>query len=126
MVMARGLTETMTSGDVVQFPKTIAKDIAESITITDLLLNGSVRDIALAETITVVDSVARQSIEARGLAETVSVTEEASRIKTFAPENTGGAGGVPLTRWDFDLNDAGVYHKTGKNVKGQRKVGGNK
>jgi hypothetical protein len=81
---------------------------------------------AIAETITVIDAVARASTKSRTLADTINITDEASRIKTYVPENTGGAGGVALERWDFILDDAGVYHRTKRNVKGQKKVGGNR
>jgi len=126
LIMARSLTDTLTIGDVLSFPKTIVKDITQSISITDSLVQGSVRDMALAETITVIDTVARSSTKSRSLDETVTSDDEASKVKTFAPEDTGGAGGVPLTRWEFDLNDVGVYHKTRRNVIGQKKTGGNK
>ena len=126
LIMARSLTDTLTVGDTLSFPKTIVKDITQSISITDSLAQGSVRDMALTETITVIDSVARQSIKERDMDETVDVSDEVSKVKSYKPEDTGGAGGVPLTRWEWDLNDAGVYHRTRRNVIGQKKTGGNK
>jgi len=126
MIMARGLTENMTIGEDLEFPKTVTLDITETLTSTDTVVLGTVRDLALAETITVIDSVARQSIKERDMDETVEVLDEVSKVKSYKPEDTGGAGGVPLSRWEFDLNDAGVYHRTRRNVIGQKKTGGNK
>ncbi len=126
MIESRALTQTVILSDTVAFPKTVVKTLAQTITISDQVLKGIALDIALAETIHVVEAITRRNIQARDFDETITVTDEASKIKSYSPEDTGGAGGVKLQRWDFDLNDAGVYHVTKKNVIGQSKTGGNK
>ena len=123
---ARALTDTITSSDLVVFPRTVVRTLSQTVSSSDVLTFGREVQQALSETITLLGVVARMSRKSKSLAETVTNDDEASKIKTYTPEDTGGAGGVKMQRWDFDLNDAGVYHVTKKNVIGQSKVGGNK
>ncbi len=122
----RALTEAISIFDVLVFPRTVVRTVAQSVSVSDLLTYGREVQQVLAEVITILDSLVRISTKSRSLAETVTNDDEASKVKTYSPEDTGGAGGVPLSRWEWDLNDAGVYHRTRKNVIGQKKTGGNR
>lgn len=111
--------------------KVLQEIIEDPIPVTDLVDKVIVIQIGTIETMTVDEQLALQSSKARQITQVVAVLEQLGRIKNYinaqliVAGSRVGAGGVAMQRYDFVLGDMKVYHKTGKNVITQKKVGGN-